>query len=111
MGPSQHESKLHSGNTSSLITVTIVGLRGTTKLIDLSQDDDLDNGDSQQAPGRQEIAHETTTSGKNDFYGSVNYHGHISNRYILRNDRSSNNEGIVNLSQESDTKDLPSDWV
>ncbi len=47
MGPSQHESKLHSGNTSSLITVIIDGLRGTTKLIDLSQDDDLDDGDSQ----------------------------------------------------------------
>ncbi len=106
MGPSRHESKLNSRNTSSLVTVTIDGLQGTTKLIDLSQDDDLDDGNLQQAPGQQEIAHETTTSGKNDFYGSVNYHGQISDRYILRNDQSSNNEGIVDLSQESDTKDL-----
>jgi hypothetical protein len=59
-------------------------LRGTTKLIDLSQDDDLDDGDLQQAPDQQEIAHETTTSGKNDLYGSVNYHGQIFNQYKRR---------------------------
>jgi hypothetical protein len=94
-----------------LLQLPSTGSQGTTKLIYLSQDDDLDDGNSQQAPGQQEIAHETTTSGKNDFYGSVNYHGQISDRYILRNDQSSNNEGIVDLSQESDTEDLPSDWV
>ena len=42
----QHESNLLGGNTSSISSVTIDNSRTTTKFIDLSQDDDLDDGDS-----------------------------------------------------------------
>ena len=110
MEPSQHESKLHGGNTSPVSSVTIDSSRMSTELIDLSQDDDLDDGDSQPTSRRQKDARESKTSGTHDVYGSANYHGQISDHNILKNDPSSDNGTLVDLSQESD-EDLPSDWV
>ncbi len=111
MEPSQLESKLHGGNTSSVSSVTIDNSRNSTELIDLSQDDDLDDGDSQHTSRRQKDARESKTFGTNDVYGSANCHGQISDHNILKNDPSSNNGTLVDLSQESDTENLPSDWV
>ena len=111
MEPSKNESTLHGGNTSSVSSVTIDSSRRSTELIDLSQDDDLDDGDSQQTSRRQKYARESKTFGTNDVYGSANYHGQISDHNILKNDPSSNNGTLVDLSQESDTENLPSDWV
>ncbi|KAL3784456.1 hypothetical protein ACHAW5_004016 [Stephanodiscus triporus] len=111
--PSQHESKLHGRKTSSVSLASIDSSRKTTRVIDLYQDDDIDDGDSQQTSDRQRGARENTTSGtNNEGYGSANYHGQISDHNILKSDRSSNEtHGFVDLSQESDTDDLPSDWV
>ena len=86
--PSLRELKLPTGEKRPTSAASIDTKR-TADMIDLSRDDDIDNNDSQQAQGQQKDAGENTTYITNESF----------------------NEGLVDLSQESDEEDLPSDWV
>ncbi|KAL3827192.1 hypothetical protein ACHAXA_006747 [Cyclostephanos tholiformis] len=87
--PSLHESKLRAGEKRFISSTNNDNSTRTTKVIDLSQDDDVDDGDTQQTQGQQNDACENTTSTTNDVC------------IILKRDQSLN-KGLVDLSQEPD---------